>query len=560
MKKQALIAAVLAATTLTAASATPAFAKTANPFKDLPADHWAYDAVAMLAKDGVLDGYGDGNFNGTKLMNRYEMAEIVAKAAQKYGSAKPADKGAIKKLQREFSAELKDMDSRLTAVEGEVTQLKKNQSSFKWYGDTRLRYFQNKDNKMTHPAADGANQNGKEREWEKRVRLGLWGSPAKNLSVDARLKYEDVTGHHAGAAWSSSDPNNDNFNTWDSSYRNQNNFKLDKMSLFWDNAGTRVAVGRNEFNLGQGGLWWENSMDGAYVSHQFGPKVNIMAGYGDMSAEGWQDTNMWAYFTNTSVKTSPATTITFATLHTNSDLQSNTSSYTTTIAESYSIKDKSVQVKGTDGKEHWSNGSVWVDASTGKPMSWSNAENSGFEIDTTDSNVQKTTTATTAKTDTWNQKKYKFNQFALGINTQLAPKWNLIAEGIYNNIGGKNDKGYDLNKKGFWTRLTYGNMNWGKGGTWKVYGEYFALGNASVDSKYWGHRLNIAGGNSSWGGGDNNWGNGDRGYGFAIDYMLAANTNLELCYYKLKPFDKHASWTTFDHYDDVALGALTFSF
>lgn len=31
-------------------------------------------------------------------------------------------------------------DARLTAVEGEVTQLKKNQSSFKWYGDTRLRY------------------------------------------------------------------------------------------------------------------------------------------------------------------------------------------------------------------------------------------------------------------------------------------------------------------------------------------------------------------------------------------------------------------------------------
>ncbi|MDY2686119.1 MAG: hypothetical protein SOV43_08090 [Selenomonadaceae bacterium] len=48
LKKQALIAAILAATTVTAVSATPAFAKTANPFKDLPADQWAYDAVTML--------------------------------------------------------------------------------------------------------------------------------------------------------------------------------------------------------------------------------------------------------------------------------------------------------------------------------------------------------------------------------------------------------------------------------------------------------------------------------------------------------------------------------
>lgn len=48
LKKQALIAAILAATTVTAVSATPAFAKTANPFKDLPADHWAYDAVTLL--------------------------------------------------------------------------------------------------------------------------------------------------------------------------------------------------------------------------------------------------------------------------------------------------------------------------------------------------------------------------------------------------------------------------------------------------------------------------------------------------------------------------------
>lgn len=570
MKKKALAAAILAATTL---SAAPAFAAQ-NPFKDIPKDHWAYDAVSMLAKDGVIDGYGDGQFSGDKLMNRYEMAQIVAKAAEKYGSVQPKDKGAINKLKKEFSAELKDMDFRLTNVESDVQDLKKNQSSFKWYGDARLRFFQNKDNQMVKPNNYwGKSQDGKERQWEKRVRLGIWGNPAKNISVDGRIKYEDTSDYHGGTQWDTTDPNGSNYNTWDGSYRNQSNFKLDKISLFWDNAGTRVAVGRNEFNLGQGGLWWENSMDGAYVSHQFGPKVNIMAGYGDMSAEGWQDTNMWAYFTNTTVKASPATTITFATLHTNSDLSAAKPSTNTYL--NYSIvNDNAIEAyKGnsyaesrtsgivdTAGTKHEWTKSVWTDSS-GAVKGWDS--NGEFDIDVAKSSVNgsiQATGASTSTTTTWNKKDYKFNQFALGVNTQLAPKWNLIAEGIYNNIADRDSSGNKLNRKGFWTRLTYGKMDWKKAGTWKIYGEYFALGNASVDSKFWGHRLNVAGGNSKWSGGDNSWGNGDRGWGLAGDVMLAANTNLEVAYYKVNPFDKYGTGTYFRHYDDVALAALTFSF
>ena len=46
----------------------------ANPFVDVPAKHWAYDAVAKLAQAGIVDGYGDGTFKGDKTMTRYEMA------------------------------------------------------------------------------------------------------------------------------------------------------------------------------------------------------------------------------------------------------------------------------------------------------------------------------------------------------------------------------------------------------------------------------------------------------------------------------------------------------
>ena len=55
--KKSLTAALTTALVVGAASTTFA---AANPFSDVPADHWAYDAVAQLADDGIIEGYGDG--------------------------------------------------------------------------------------------------------------------------------------------------------------------------------------------------------------------------------------------------------------------------------------------------------------------------------------------------------------------------------------------------------------------------------------------------------------------------------------------------------------------
>ena len=41
-----------------------ASAYAANPFSDVPAGHWAYDAVNKLAAEGVVDGYPDGTYGG----------------------------------------------------------------------------------------------------------------------------------------------------------------------------------------------------------------------------------------------------------------------------------------------------------------------------------------------------------------------------------------------------------------------------------------------------------------------------------------------------------------
>ena len=35
-------------------AALPTVSAATNPFEDVPANHWAYDAVAQLAADGVI--------------------------------------------------------------------------------------------------------------------------------------------------------------------------------------------------------------------------------------------------------------------------------------------------------------------------------------------------------------------------------------------------------------------------------------------------------------------------------------------------------------------------
>ncbi|MCX6343705.1 MAG: S-layer homology domain-containing protein [Armatimonadetes bacterium] len=57
--------------------ATTAFAQ--GPFNDVPTDHWAYDAVNQLQKDGIVIGYPDGTFSGKRAITRYEFATALAR-------------------------------------------------------------------------------------------------------------------------------------------------------------------------------------------------------------------------------------------------------------------------------------------------------------------------------------------------------------------------------------------------------------------------------------------------------------------------------------------------
>ena len=93
-----------------------ASAYAANPFSDVPAGHWAYDAVNKLAAEGVVDGYPDGTFGGDKLMTRYEMAQIVAKAMAKGAN--------VDKLAAEFADELDSLGVRVANLEKKADNVK----------------------------------------------------------------------------------------------------------------------------------------------------------------------------------------------------------------------------------------------------------------------------------------------------------------------------------------------------------------------------------------------------------------------------------------------------
>ena len=55
-------------------------AEAQNPsFYDLDSTHWAYESVRELADLGILTGYPDGRFDGTRATTRYEVAVVAAR-------------------------------------------------------------------------------------------------------------------------------------------------------------------------------------------------------------------------------------------------------------------------------------------------------------------------------------------------------------------------------------------------------------------------------------------------------------------------------------------------
>lgn len=128
-KKLASLAAAMALTAVMGGTAMAAEGSLA----DVPKDHWSYEAVNQLVKDGIIEGMPDGTYAGDRAISRYEMAVIVARATDKMEQANIADRALIEKMQSEYDSELK-------TIKDDVADLKNKVGKLNFYGFMRAQY------------------------------------------------------------------------------------------------------------------------------------------------------------------------------------------------------------------------------------------------------------------------------------------------------------------------------------------------------------------------------------------------------------------------------------
>ncbi len=244
--KKRLTAALLAGLTL--AVAAPALAAS-NPFSDVPAKHWAYDAVAKLAAAGIVDGYGDGTFRGDKTMTRFEMAQIVAKAMAHQDKANAEQKAMIGKLSQEFQDELDNLGVRVSTLEKKV-------GNITWTGQVREWY---------EWVDKGENQAG---DSNRRTRLLLWANAplTENLSFTGRFWAE--------SSWGDTENRHYPFSNEGSGTGAQTS--MDEAYLTYKHGNTAATLGRQPITLGKG-LVYNMGPNNDGVTVTVGSKVKLTA-------------------------------------------------------------------------------------------------------------------------------------------------------------------------------------------------------------------------------------------------------------------------------------------
>ena len=214
-----------------------ASAYAANPFSDVPAGHWAYDSINKLAAAGVIEGYGDTTFGGDKLMTRYEMAQIVAKAMAKGAN--------VDKLAAEFADELDNLGVRVAALE-------KKADNVKITGTIKASYASYDGDKLGE--GNTTNHQG-------RLRSDLWvkGDINDDWTYSAMFR-------------------NQQFFTNDKGNSGEENVAFQRAYVNGKLGGLAVQAGRyNKIDI-TGGNIHDNRMDGVQVS--YGKDVKLTAGYG----------------------------------------------------------------------------------------------------------------------------------------------------------------------------------------------------------------------------------------------------------------------------------------
>src|SRR5688572_15277279 len=109
-----------------------AAAHSGGPFADVPRGHWAYEAVQKAAEAGILQGWNN-RFHGNKVVNRYQMAVVVARMLDRVGVLKANGKvitgqdiANLESLVIEFADELALLNVKVSTLEDTVAGLKRD--------------------------------------------------------------------------------------------------------------------------------------------------------------------------------------------------------------------------------------------------------------------------------------------------------------------------------------------------------------------------------------------------------------------------------------------------
>ena len=218
-----------------------ASAYAANPFSDVPAGHWAYDSISKLAAAGVIEGYGDDTFRGDRLMTRYEMAQIVAKAMAKGAN--------VDKLAAEFADELDALGVRVAALE-------KKSDNVKITGEIRYHYKHQK---------NYINDDRKYSETGLRSRLYFTGKVNDNWNYVGRIQNQQWF-HKADEP------------TWGSKGNEETHFNIAKLEGRL--GGVKVIAGRDD-DIFANGYIYDGEHDAIKLS--YGDKWYVSGGYGKLT-------------------------------------------------------------------------------------------------------------------------------------------------------------------------------------------------------------------------------------------------------------------------------------
>lgn len=233
-----VLASVIAAGILTTGTAL------ANPFDDVPKGHWAYDAVQSLADQGIVDGFGDGTYRGDKLMTRYEMAQIVARAISvNKGNANPT----LDKLSAEYADELSSLGVKVDNLEKSTAGVK----------DLKISHWFQTENTYGDTFAGDAH------EYELEYRLTAEKQVSEKLGMLMQMETKTY--------WDQSHWNSDK--SADSVYT-----RLAYLTYKPDEK-TTVIAGKNAYWLA-GGLLGDDYVSGVYMNTKLGEKTSLQLLHG----------------------------------------------------------------------------------------------------------------------------------------------------------------------------------------------------------------------------------------------------------------------------------------